>query len=169
MPQLQPQEAEHELGRNRARALNCTLGNSWVDREGANETLAINATLGRFVELYTDTVGAEKGVFKTIVSASDERLKMIERDLGEGYLEKLREVNVILFSWLEGGGKDVGITAQQLQEVFDGPDDELKGRLTTEADGVTYVNFNGLTAVRWRLINTSYQNLRITISTTPLL
>ena len=51
-----------------------------------------SSRLGRFHELYARHLGADHGVFKSLHSASDARLKQIEAKLGEGYLAKLNQV-----------------------------------------------------------------------------
>ena len=88
---------------------------------------------------------ASKIAARCIVGASDERLKDIEGELPGEWLKRLRDLEVVLFKWNESGKEDVGIIAQDLEDLAKGT--ELEGRLVEEMDGFKHVRFNSLLTV----------------------
>ena len=68
----------------------------------------IHFNYGHAAELFTASAIAAK----SIVGASDKRLKDIEEPLGDGWLERLRKLDVVTYRWKESGKADVGIIAQ---------------------------------------------------------
>ena len=68
---------------------------------------------GHAEELFT----ASRIAAQSIVGASDKRLKDVEAPLGSGWLERLRRLEVVTYSWKESGKADVGIIAQVGEDV----------------------------------------------------